>query len=469
MMRSLYSGVSGLQNHQVRMDVIGNNISNVNTTGFKRGRVNFQDLISQMMQGPARPNERVGGVNPKQIGLGMTVATIDTIHTQGSLQTTGIKTDLAIQGNGFFVFRAGDQQMFSRAGAFGLDEEGMLVNPSNGMRVQGWQARSIDGESVINTSAQIEDLMIPVGSKDPAKETSQVYLACNLNKNTPLIPAGATAAQIQEGTWTTEYDIYDAFGGTHTLRVDFVRNPDQENQWIATATVDPNAEEALVQGLTVGDVESADGRTFIVEYGNDGTLRSVQNAEGGQDNADVLAVSLTFDVPRTSIPVDPVTGAPLGQQTQTFDLNLGEVGAFIDSMTQFASESSTKVFSQNGFPMGYLEDFRIDQSGTITGVFSNGNNRSLGQVALATFRNPGGLEKGGETTFVESINSGIADIGSVGVAGKGKIIAGALEMSNVDLAEQFTDMIVTQRGFQASSRTIQTSDQMLQEVLTLKR
>jgi flagellar hook protein FlgE len=470
MMRSLYSGVSGLQNHQVRMDVIGNNISNVNTTGFKRGRVNFQDLISQMMQGPARPNERVGGINPKQVGLGMQVASIDTIHTQGSLQTTGVKTDLAIQGEGFFILRAGDEDFYTRAGAFGVDSEGFLVNPANGMRVQGWNAEDIDGVTTINTSARIEDLIIPVGSKDPAAQTTEVFLASNLNKNTPVIPAGATEAQILAGTWTAEYDIYDSFGNTHTLRVDYTRNPDAENQWIATVTINPEADEPVPQQLSIGGVDSADGQTFIVEFSNDGTLQSIQNAEGGIIDADDLIAEVTFDVPRASIPIDPETGLPQeGPQTQTFNLNLGSVGSFVDSSTQYASESSNKVYSQNGFPMGYLEDFRIDQSGVITGIFSNGNNRSLGQVALSTFRNPGGLEKTGDTNFQESINSGIPDIGTVGVAGKGVIIAGALEMSNVDLAEQFTDMIVTQRGFQANSRTIQTSDQMLQEVLTLKR
>jgi flagellar hook protein FlgE len=138
-------------------------------------------------------------------------------------------------------------------------------------------------------------------------------------------------------------------------------------------------------------------------------------------------------------------------------------------VTQFAEASSTKVFEQDGYSMGYLETFKIDQSGIITAVYSNGSNRTIGQIALASFTNPGGLEKSGETNFVQSNNSGLADIGPSGIAGKGKIIAGTLEMSNVDLAEQFTDMIVTQRGFQASSKTIQTSDQMLQELLTLKR
>lgn len=469
MMRSLYAGVSGLQNHQTRMDVIGNNIANVNTTGFKRGRVNFQDLISQTMQGPSRPGARVGGVNPQQVGLGMQIAAIDTLHMQGSLQSTGVKSDLAIQGEGFFITRAGEEQFYTRNGAFSVDAEGFLVNPANGMRVQGWQAEQVDGQTRLNTSAGIEDLIIPVGSKDPAQATTQVFLASNLNKNTPIIAEDATQAQIDAGTWTVEYDVYDSFGSTHTLRLDFVRNPDAENQWLTTVSINPG-EEALEQQLAVGGVESADGQTFIVEFANDGTLQSVQNAEGGLVNTDDLSVQVTFDVPATSIPLDPETGLPQdGPQTQEFNLNLGSVGSFVGSMTQFASESSTRIFNQNGFSMGYLDDYRIDQSGTITGVYSNGNTRALGQIALATFVNPGGLEKSGDTNFQESINSGFADIGTVGVAGKGSIVAGVLEMSNVDLAEQFTDMIVTQRGFQANSRTIQTADQLLQEVLTLKR
>jgi len=152
MMRSLYAGVSGLQNHQIRMDVVGNNISNVNTTGFKKGRVEFQDLLYQQMSGSARPTTEVGGVNPKEVGLGMSVASIDTIHTQGSLQTTGVGTDLAIQGQGFFLLKDGEKAFYTRAGDFGVDQAGTLVNPANGMRVQGWMAR---------------DVMVPLGSIRP--------------------------------------------------------------------------------------------------------------------------------------------------------------------------------------------------------------------------------------------------------------------------------------------------------------
>ena len=160
MMRSLYSGVSGLQNHQTRMDVIGNNISNVNTTGFKRGRVQFQDMISQQMSGAARPNEEVGGVNPKEVGLGMTVASIDNIFTQGNLQSTGVSTDLAIQGNGFFILKNGEESFYTRNGAFSLDMNGTLVNPANGMRVQGWMADEVNGQMLVSTAATPEDLII---------------------------------------------------------------------------------------------------------------------------------------------------------------------------------------------------------------------------------------------------------------------------------------------------------------------
>lgn len=469
MMRSLYAGVSGLQNHQTRMDTIGNNVSNVNTTGFKKGRVQFQDMISQTLQGAARPREEIGGIDPKQIGLGMQIASIDTLHNQGSLQTTGVKSDLAIQGNGFFVLRDGENQFYTRDGSFSLDEEGMLVNPANGMRVQGWAAEEADGETRINTSESVQDLSIPVGSKDPAQETTEVFLASNLNKNTPEIPEDATQAEIDEGTWTVEYDIYDSYGNTHTLRVDWTKVDDVANQWEAAVQIDPEQDVPPNQAVSVAGVDSADDQTFLVDFANDGTIQQVSNADGGVVDEGELSVDVSYEVPESQVVLDEELGLPLGPQTQTFSLELGEVGAFVDSMTQYASESSTKVFSQNGNAMGYLEDYRIDESGVITGIFSNGTKRPLGQVALASFTNPGGLEKSGENNYVQTNNSGLADIAESGVAGKGKVISGSLEMSNVDLAEEFTDMITTQRGFQGSSRTITTSDEMLQEILTLKR
>jgi flagellar hook protein FlgE len=448
------------------MDVIGNNISNINTTGFKKGRVNFQDILYQQISAAARPTEEVGGVNPKEVGLGMTIASIDTIHTQGSLQTTGVGTDLAIQDAGFFVLKSGEQTYYTRAGAFGLDEEGTMVNPANGMRVQGWMARTIDGVEMMDVSREVEDLLIPIGGKDAARATTSVNFACNLDKRTPIIPEGAAQADILQATWTTEIKIFDSFGEAHVLRVQFSRVPETQNSWTAAVVVDPENPDPTNTAVGLGDAAPAAGdpNAFTVNFSNLGTLASVVDAAGNvsAEEGDVV-MRVAFDVQGAE------PGADGALVRQEFDLNLGTVGGLINTVTQYAESSSTKAVVQDGYAMGYLENFKIDQSGVITGIFSNDTNRVLGQVALASFPNQGGLEKSGDSNYVVSSNSGYANISPAQTAGKGKIIAGALEMSNVDMAEQFTDMIVTQRGFQANSRTIQTADQLLQELLTLKR
>lgn len=463
MMRSLYSGVSGLQNHQTRMDVIGNNISNVNTNGFKRGRVNFQDMISQQLSGAAKPTDELGGVNPKEVGLGMTIASIDNVFTQGNLQSTGVSTDLAIQGNGFFVMKNGEESFYTRNGSFGLDVDGTLVNPANGMRVQGWMADEINGQMLITTAATPEDLIIPVGSKDPAKETTNVNFACNLNKNTPEILEGASVDDIFKGTWATEQKIYDSFGNEHMLSVSFRRVPGNPNQWEATVQIDPDNADYTQTRVGLGTTDGM-GNTFIVNFDNYGALQSVTDTAGNITNPEGnVVVQTSFAV------ADSNTDEEGNPYRQTLNINLGTIGSFKDTITQSASKSTTKAFYQDGYTMGYLDNFKIDSSGIITGVYSNGTNRTIGQIAMATFANDRGLEKAGDNTYVESNNSGMARIGESGVAGKGSLMAGALEMSNVDLSEQLTDMIVTQRGFQSNAKTIQTADTLLETVLSLKR
>ena len=463
MMRSLYSGVSGLQNHQTRMDVIGNNISNVNTNGFKRGRVNFQDMISQQLSGAAKPTDELGGVNPKEVGLGMTVASIDNVFTQGNLQSTGISTDLAIQGNGFFVMKNGEETFYTRNGAFGLDMDGTLVNPANGMRVQGWMAEEINGQMLVTTAATPEDLIIPVGSKDPAKETTNVNFACNLNKNTPEILEGASADDIFKGTWGTEQKIYDSFGNEHMLSVSFRRVVGNPNQWEATVVIDQDNADYTQTRVGLGTTDGV-GNTFLVNFDNYGALQSVTDTAGNVTNPEGQVVL------QTSFAVaDSNVGEQGNPYRQTLNINLGTIGSFKDTITQSASKSTTKAFYQDGYTMGYLDNFKIDSSGIITGVYSNGTNRTIGQIAMATFANDRGLEKAGDNTYVESNNSGMARIGESGVAGKGSLMAGALEMSNVDLSEQMTDMIVTQRGFQSNAKTITTADTLLETVLSLKR
>jgi flagellar hook protein FlgE len=242
--------------------------------------------------------------------------------------------------------------------------------------------------------------------------------------------------------------------------------PGTNNSWNATVAVDPNSDPPTNAVVGLGEAAPAVGgpNMFTVNFDNDGLLLSVIDGAGNESGgAGQVVMNVAFDVLGTTPGAD---GAPI---RQAFTLDLGSVGGYERNITQYAQESSTKMVEQDGYPMGYLDNFKIDQNGVITGVFSNGTNRVLGQVALASFANQGGLEKAGENTFVQSTNSGLANIGPARVAGKGKIISGTLEMSNVDLADQFVDMIVTQRGFQANSRTIQTADQLLQELLSLKR
>ncbi len=457
MMRSLFSGVSGLKNHQTRMDVIGNNISNVNTYGFKSSRVTFQDMLSQTMAGAAKPEENKGGVNPKQVGLGMTIASIDRLFTQGSLQTTGNQTDLAISGDGFFIVSEGDKNFYTRAGTFNIDRDGTLVNPANGLKVQGWMAATNDaGEKVINSSGTVEDVVIPIFGKVEARETSYVKYKCNLNTNMPELPPNATGKMRASAGVTTNLDVYDKLGNTHRLTLNLWKTA--PNQWTASAAItDSLGVVTLDVPAGANQANQANPNSKInLRFSPEGRLLSVaDDASPDELNQGNLVANLNYRI----------AGDP---QVRTMRLDLGKSG-LIEGITQFASPSTTKAVEQDGFPMGYMEGYNIDNSGVITGVYSNGTKQTVGQVAMTVFNNPGGLKAVGENLFEVSNNSGMAKTGPASQGGRGKIVAGSLEMSNVDLSEQFTDMIITQRGFQANSRTITTSDQMLQELINLKR
>jgi flagellar hook protein FlgE len=327
-------------------------------------------------------------------------------------------------------------------------------------------AREVMGTQFIDVSRQTEDLIIPVGAKDAARATEVVNFACNLDKRIPEIPEDATDLQIRQGTWATAIKIFDTFGQEHILQVEFTRAPDTQNSWNANVVVDPENPEPTNTTIGLGEDAPAAGgpAAFVVNFSNNGRLLSAEDGAGNLSGANgQVLMNVAFDV-QTATPGED--GAPVRQE---FILNLGTVDGLTNSITQYSEESSSKAVVQDGHTMGYMETYKIDQSGVITGVFSNGTVRTLGQVAMASFPNQGGLEKAGDNTYRVSNNSGAANIGPSGIAGKGKIIAGTLEMSNVDMAEQFTDMIITQRGFQANSRTIQTADQLLQELLTLKR
>lgn len=457
MLRSLYSGVSGLQNHQTRMDVIGNNVANVNTTGFKKGRVTFQDIISQMMSGAARPTEERGGINAKQVGLGMSIASIDNIMTQGSFQTTGKNTDIALSGEGFFVLKDGENTYFTRNGNFMIDREGTLVN-SNGLRVQGWQSAVYPGgEYLIDTNAPTMDLKIEQGQKVEAVETTTVKFRSNLDSNAVILPADATEAERVKATHGASIDVFDTYGNPWRLSTTFERT--ELNTWMATMSMtDKMGNQIENLRVSVGGAKLDTDNTLMLNFNTNGTMASINEAAGIAQETDAqgqLTATISYDHPD-------------GVQ-RTFTVDLGEAGSVRNTITQFASRFTTEAYQQDGNGMGYMESFLIDDTGIITGVMDNGVRRPLGQISMAAFVNPMGLEKQGTSLYAQSNNSGPAAVGRAGNQGRGKMMVGALEMSNVDLSETFTDMIVTERGFQANSRTITTSDQMLQELLNLKR
>ena len=357
----------------------------------------------------------------------------------------------------------GEQTYYTRAGVFGVDSNGTLVNPANGLRVQGWMAENINGEQVVRSSATPTDLVIPVGQKDPPKATQNVHYFCNLNKNTPEITDPNDELQVTRGTWQTEFDIYDSYGNAHQLQMNFQKVVGNPNQWTVTVNVDPAAAVGTETRVGLGTTDGVTN-TYTLNFDNMGTLQSITDSAGNVSNPEgEIILQASFNVPDSNLDEG---GNPY---RQTFNLNLGTIGSMENTITQSASASSTKANYQDGYKLGYLDNFKIDQSGTITGVYSNGSTRTICKIAMASFTNQGGLEKQGDTMFAESINSGIANVGESGSAGKGKLISGTLEMSNVDLTEQLTDMIVTQRGFEANSKTIQTGDSMLETVLSLKR
>ncbi len=457
MLRSLYAGVSGLQNHQTRMDVIGNNVANVNTTGFKKGRVTFQDILSQTASGSSRPSDTKGGVNAKQVGLGMSIASIENIMTQGSLQTTGKNTDLAITGEGFFVLQDGDKTYHTRNGNFMIDRDGTLVN-SNGMKVQGWTSELFPtGEYLIDTAAPVGDLKIEPGQKVEAKETGAVKFRSNLNSNAPILGAEATAAERMLATHGTSIDIFDPYGNPLRLSTSFEKT--DLNTWQASFNITDEMGNAYqnIQVSVNGQKLDTDN-TLAMLFNTNGTLASIAEGAGAAGDTigeGMLSAIISYDHPD-------------GTQ-QVFNVDLGESGSVTNTVSQFASRFTTEAYYQDGNGMGYMESFNIDELGIITGVMDNGVRRPLGQIAMSSFTNTMGLEKVGNSMYTASNNSGDAMIGQAGSLGRGTMMVGALEMSNVDLAETFTDMIVTERGFQSNSRVITTSDNMLQEILTLKR
>ncbi len=705
MMRSMFSGVTGLKNFQTAMDVVGNNIANVNTPGFKASRVTFETTLSQLLKSAVAPRGSIGGTNPVQIGLGSNIATIDRIMTQGAFQNTGKKTDLAIKGDGFFILYDGERYYFTRAGNFDVDVDGSLVQVSSGLKVMGWMAE-LDKETgvrVVDVNRPVEELKIPFGLTMPAKETTKMEIGGNLRADVGFKPF--------------EITLKDNDGNNHSVRVWFTRGAEISadpmdpfsdvqkyvyyvdsdgdgaadaagvvkmdkfgmvkeggvNSAIETGTAAAASDGTLDITLTnsyygdyVAVLKGDDGTIVYKRVSIDGNMVTVNDPSiksgvnytwglisigDGKASTSPLAVTMSGGSGTVTDPTyyfngtykvvlkDQVTGEvvytttvkisnsntfsvnapvadgtydveiyqyygdkytvangadlvstksgslrfyeaddpsnfivpdytapkyvtavtvydslgnpyqlyfefvrlgtldeehknvwiwraylPSGEEVHYLDKNGNRLGGAIggvlnfdesgritdygmisggkvtdvswgessgaraisfsakdagdgvvkidinmDEVSQYAGEFSAAVKSQDGYPIGTLQSFSINESGDIVGVFSNGRTDLIGRIALATFNNPAGLVDVGGSLYVDSANSGTPMIGEAGSGGRGTIVSGALEMSNVDLAEEFTKMIIAQRGFQANARVITTTDQILNELVNIKR
>ena len=468
MMRSLFSGVSGMRVHQTRMDVIANNIANVNTNGFKASRVTFAEIFSQTSQGAsaANPGALRGGTNPTQIGLGTSLASIDRIMTQGAAQRTDNPFDLMVQGEGFFIVSDAGGTFFTRAGAFRLDEAGNLVNP-DGLILNGWRAFTEAGETTIPRT-MTQGIQISGDDKFmPPEATSYIRMTGNLD------------TRPENHIRQTSLTFFDTLGNMFQVPKQFTLDPVSGvwNVELANyAFMNNDRTRALAIDITVGvpantnvNAPGAGQFPFPVEIEFTGAERAA--IARNWYNTDV-AINFTD----RGI-LDPSATHASSMQILVDGLNNIVPEAAIPEiitvsylqMTQFRGASDATAETIDGNAMGTLIGLSVGPDGRISGRYSNGQTRVLWQIALAQFRNPAGLESIGSDLFTQTMNSGQFDGVGVPAEAGTRIMAGVLEMSNVDLAQEFTEMITTQRGFQANSRVISTSDEMLQELVNLRR
>lgn len=437
--RSLVTGASSLGAHQKRFDVISNNLANANTIGFKNSKVNFQDQLSQTMKYGVAPDSAsgvgIGGINSQQVGLGVKIGSITKDMSQGVIETTNRSLDMAINGDGYFVFNKSGKDFFSRAGAVTRDTQGNLVDTATGYHLQGYnvemdaQGRPLKNSAGVNVlSRSTSNIVIEPGVISQPRQTQNITFNGNLNR------------EMEEGeSQTTSIKIFDNTGSARNLAITF------------TKTANPG--EFTLSGQINGEDLALSEATLT--FNNDGTL------------------STPFDLGVTAADLNGALGNTLFDDTTPKDINIqfGDPDSITaGSITNFAGISDITAGQQDGYEAGDLVGLDVDETGKVRGTFTNGRNEILGQVILAKFTNPEALLSMGNNMFSENVNSGIPNYGTaVENFPSTSVIGRALEQSNVDLTAQFTDMISTQRAFEAASRSITVTDQMLQEVNNLKR
>lgn len=435
-----YSGLAGLKIHNAWLNVIGNNLANVNTVGYKASRANFSEMFSA--SGLAGFNGGFGSNgagSPFQVGMGVQLGSVQQLFTQGSLQPTEVATDLALQGGGFFMLRSADGlPVYTRAGNFGFDAEGFMVNPS-GLRVQGFVDKDINGNIV--PSGTPADIQIPAGLTAPPKITS--YFSAQLNLNAGARVDNTTTAGDESEQFTTGISVFDSLGAEHDLTIVFT-------------PVDTDTDGVLDQWDYEVRIPSSDLQAP--------TTTPFQVLDSG---------TMTFDgngvltAPTTNVPI-AIPNYSNSASAQTVEWRvLDSAGKPV--VSGYAGPSAMEGLTQDGYGVGRIRALAVDSDGLISGVFTNGQTLELAQMAVASFNNPGGLLKFGQNGFTSSLGSGPAAIGIANTGGRGEVASKTLELSNVDITEQFTDLIVAERGYQSNSRVITTQDQLLQEAINIKR
>jgi flagellar hook protein FlgE len=432
LLTSMSSGTTGLASASSELSVVSDNIANSNTVGFKSGRAAFEDALAQSV---------VGGLG--QIGLGSRLQAVQRLLTQGALSNTGVTTDLALQGQGFFVVHgtAADGRVgtfYTRAGQFTVDRDGYLTN-LDGLRVQGYPA---DAAGALQP--MVGDLLVGTASSQP-RATALVTVRGNLAADAALSPAWVPADPAGTSSFSTSATVYDSLGKSYAVQIYFSH---ATNAPPAGSTWDYHA---MVDGAAVGGVAGTP-----TEIGR-GTL--AYDSQG----------RLVSNTPAAGFSFTPV-GA-VSPQALTFDFGdaTSAGGTGLGGFTQFAGVSSASFVGQDGWASGVLNGIQFDKTGMIQGLFSNGQTRALGEVAVAQAPAADQMERVGGNLYVETRASGQLVAGTAGQGGRGFISAGALEQSNVDIAEQFVRMIAAQRAFEANSKTITTADQLLSELIAMKR
>lgn len=453
MMPSLYTGVTAMNSNQMKIDVISNNIANANTIGYKYQTVSFSDVLNQEIHGASAPQDDIGGVNPMQVGLGVGVASVSTVTTMGSLQYTGNPTDLAISGDGYFVVHSpGGEYNFTRAGNFGVDASGNLVT-AEGYQVCGWQdlENQADGTYVFDTTGDPEPINIFESGGEsnrtiPPNATTEANISGNLNssatqKGDAMNDIGTAITDGETPDYVMPMTVVDSLGAVHEVDVEYYMCYSETSS--GTTETSYYWRAVGEDGNPITDSVTGDASEGYVKFDSEGNL-----IEGDSD----YPTSMT-------IPISPGGGAaPL------------EIEMDFSSLTMYGSESNVLPTHIDGNTAGELTDFSVDSNGVIMGVYSNGQQKPIGVLCIANFSNPSGLEKSGHNIYQATQNSGSFDGGNPpGVGGAGIIGVGTLEMSNVDLSREYSELIVAQRGFQASSSIISTVDELLQDLINLKR